>query len=105
MKRNKVNLNDDVQIKTSELFKSKIVFRNAEKVIEIANIFNIIIFILKKICSILTAHSLPFPDGKIYNSCKLESFLKALKKMRPQDKVFMKEVEVNKSLEDKTLSI
>ena len=100
MKRNKVNLNDNVQIKTSELFKRKIAFKNAGEVIEIANIFNLRISTLKKICTILTTNLLPFPDGKIYNSRKLESLLRALNNVGDEDKVFIKELEISKSLEN-----
>ena len=55
---------------------------------------------LKKICTILNKNFLPFPDRKIYNSCKLESFFRALNNVTDEDKVLIKELEINRSLEN-----
>ena len=95
-------MNDDAQIKTSELYNrlSKVDFKKAEKVIEIANIFNIKFSTLKKICAILNTDFLPFPYGKIYNSYKLESFLWTLNNVSDEDKVFIRGLEIGKSLEN-----
>ena len=52
---------------------------------------------LKKICTILNKNFLPFPDRKIYNSCKLESFLRTLNNVTDEDKVLIKVLEISKS--------
>ena len=69
-----------------------------------ANIFNLRISTLKKICTILTTNSLPFPDGKIYNSRKIESFLRALNNVTEENKGLIKQLEMSKSLENKIVN-
>ena len=59
---------------------------------------------LKKICTILNKNFLPFPDRKIYNSCKLESFLRTLNNMTDDDKAFIKELGISNCLENPSVN-
>ena len=94
MKMNKIILNEDLQIKISQLIEPKN-FNNAEIVTKIANIFNFRkCFTLKSISFCFNTLSL---NEKTLNSLKLKNFLFFLNKMYPEDKTLVANLKKGKS--------